>query len=72
MDISSGRTITIRIAEEPTTDGRRYLRSPDLKGFHFILDQEDSRDAILPTLKAFIQSKYGLVKMEHRFRSHTS
>lgn len=59
MDARIGHTITIRLTETPTTDGRRYIRSPDLKGFHCILDQDDSFDEIFPLLRMFTEQYVG-------------
>ena len=50
------RTITIRLEGEPTDDGRMYITSPDLRGFHFIVEHgEDPVEAMSPTLMAFME-----------------
>ena len=51
----SNEAITIRLEGEETEDGRMYVTSPDLRGFHYIVEpDEDPVEAIEPTLKEFI------------------
>ena len=48
-------TITIRLEGQPTEDGRMYITSPDLRGFHFIVEHgEDPVGAMSPTLMEFM------------------
>ena len=48
-------TITIRLEGQPTDDGRIYVTSPDLRGFHFVLDSdEEPMKAMEPTLRVFM------------------
>lgn len=35
------KAIAIRLQGEATDDGRTYVTSPDLRGFHFLLEPED-------------------------------
>ena len=49
-------TITFRLRKQPTEDGRMYVTSPDLKGFHFVLEsEEEPLEAMEPTLRVFIE-----------------
>ena len=44
-------TIQIRLKGTPTDDGRLYVTSPDLKGFHFLLEKdEEPLSAMKPAL----------------------
>ena len=44
-------TIQIRLKGRPTDDGRMYVTSPDLKGFHFLLENdEEPFSAMKPAL----------------------
>ena len=44
-------TIQIRLKGTPTDDGRLYVTSPDLKGFHFLLEKdEEPFSAMKPAL----------------------
>ena len=48
--------ITIRLIGESADDGRIYVNSPDLRGFHFVLEaEEDPYDTMKPTLEEFIR-----------------
>ena len=58
MSETYAKTITIRLHGEATDDGRTYVTSPDLRGFHFLLEPDDDPiEAMKPTLKIFI-SRY--------------
>ena len=49
-------TITIRLRGQDTEDGRTYVTSPDLRGFHFVLEpNEDPLEAMEPTLRVFVE-----------------
>ena len=51
-----GETIAIRLHGQETDDGRTYVTSPDLRGFHFVLEpDEEPLKAMEPTLRVFIE-----------------
>jgi hypothetical protein len=48
--------ITIHLKGEILEDGRIYVTSPDLKGFHFLLEKdEDPFSTMRPTLEIFLK-----------------
>ena len=48
--------ITSRLNAQETDDGRLYVTSPDLKGFHFVLNpDEDPMEAMLPSLEEMLR-----------------
>ena len=48
--------ITFRLRGKSTEDGRTYVTSPDLKGFHFVLEpEEDPLGTMEPTLRVFVE-----------------
>lgn len=50
-----GKYLAIRLEGERTNDGRIYVTSPDLEGFHFLVEQdEDPIEAMTPTLKTYV------------------
>jgi len=50
-----------------TEDGRIYVTSPDIKGFHFILEPDDDpMDAMLPTLEEMLRIILKADKVELR------
>ena len=49
-------TISIRLHAQSTEDGRIYVTSPDLRGFHFVLEPDESPlEAMEPTLRVFLE-----------------
>ena len=48
--------ITIRLNGQVVEDGRIYVTSPDLKGFHFLLEKGDDPVATMkPTLEIYLK-----------------
>lgn len=59
--------IMIRLEGQRTDDERIYVTSPDLKGFHYLLEKdEDPLEAMSPVLKIFIERQ--LEKSLEEFR----
>ena len=55
-NIAGTINITIRLRGADTEDGRTYVTSPDLRGFHFVLEPgEDPLEAMEPTLRVFVE-----------------
>lgn len=46
--------ITIKLCGHEMDDGRTYIDSPDLKGFHYILEEGEEIEAIEPDILAFL------------------
>jgi len=50
------RELTFELIGHETEDGRIYIDSPNLEGFHFVLGaDEDPSEAMLPTLRTFME-----------------
>ena len=59
--------ITISLSGQPMESGRIYVTSPDLRGFHFILEPDDDPiPTMIPALETFIPLylKAGLIDLK--------
>lgn len=48
--------ITIELHGHEMDDGRTYIDSPDLKGFHYILEADEGIEAIEPEFTVFLKA----------------
>ena len=51
--------ITVRLLGTPMDDGRMYVKSEDLPGFHFVLEEDeidDPGDVLMPALSMFLDA----------------
>ena len=67
--------LTFHLRGKPIEDGRIYVTSPDLKGFHFLLEKEDDplsamKPALAFYLKHHLESDLKEVKHLASFREY--
>lgn len=46
--------ITITFIGTAMDDGRTYVTSPDLRGFHYLLERDEDPEVMMPTITEFL------------------